>query len=114
SCTNSQPGEPEQAFTGNLPSPPTQPSIGGRPIHARNPGSGITISAPNSSVNSITSEVSAGDFRLVGPTRIQGRPAMELRFVDRLPRTKISSTVWIDPTTYLPIQQTQYFNKSSI
>ena len=79
-----------------------------------NPGPGITIGFPNSSVNSITSEVSAGDFRLVGPATIQGRPALELRFVDRLPGTKISSTVWIDPATYLPIMQTQHFDESSI
>jgi hypothetical protein len=115
SCASRQTGGPEQTFTGNLPSPPTPPAIvDGRPVQGINPGPGITLGFPNTSVDSIISEVSAGDFRLVGPTKIQGRPAFELRFVDRLPGTKISSTVWIDPATYLPIQQTQHFDKSSI
>jgi hypothetical protein len=32
--------------------------------------------------------------------------------VDRLPGTKIHSTLWINPATYLPIQQTQTFGAS--
>jgi hypothetical protein len=57
----------------------------------------------------LKSEISTGTIQVVGNTTVDDQAAIELSVVpptaDQAPSNWGSETLWVDPTTYLPIQQ---------
>jgi len=65
----------------------------------------------------IRSELQAGSFRLVGQTTIDGVPAIEMSLLSP-PASQagytVSQELWVNPSTYLPIQEVTSYDPKSV
>ena len=72
------------------------------PFGSDTPGPGPLPATPTGQAATLRVQVAAGQVTLVGPTRVNGQQALALR--DTSSKYGVIE-LWVDPTTYLPIQE---------
>ena len=81
--------------------------------------SSVTMTArADATPNLLESEIAAGVLTDIGNTTVNGQPAIELSVTPPAGQEVASNwgseTLWVDPTTYLPIQQVMAFTAESV